>query len=89
MLMPADDASATVPGTVYDLDEQQLAAADASEVADYHRIRVDLVSGRSAWAYALAPSHTPGGGGLDAVEEMTGRLGGAEPDRDRTRLGWR
>ena len=54
MLVPSEDPTASVPGTVYDLDDDQLRAADAYEVSDYERVRVTLTSGRSAWVYALA-----------------------------------
>ena len=41
-----------VPGTVFALTPQQLAAADAYETDDYQRIAVPLASGRTAWLYA-------------------------------------
>ena len=54
MLIPSPDSRAQVPGTVFDLDDSQLAAADAYEVDAYARVLVPLVSGRQAWVYALA-----------------------------------
>lgn len=54
MLIPSPDPRAQVPGTAFDLDDSQLAAADAYEVDAYARILVPLVSGRQAWVYALA-----------------------------------
>lgn len=41
----------TVEGAVLRLTDQELAAADAYEVADYARRRVLLTSGETAWAY--------------------------------------
>jgi gamma-glutamylcyclotransferase (GGCT)/AIG2-like uncharacterized protein YtfP len=53
-LAPSDDPTAIVPGTVYVLDDQQLAAADDYEVAAYRRASYPLRSGRTAWVYVLA-----------------------------------
>jgi gamma-glutamylcyclotransferase (GGCT)/AIG2-like uncharacterized protein YtfP len=44
---PADE----VPGTVFDITPQELAAADDYEVAAYHRVAVTLKSGPQAWVY--------------------------------------
>jgi gamma-glutamylcyclotransferase (GGCT)/AIG2-like uncharacterized protein YtfP len=52
-LVPSADATDTVHGTVYLLDEAQLAAADAYEVDAYTRIAYPLASGRTAWVYAV------------------------------------
>lgn len=54
MLVATPDPDAEVPGTVFALDDAQLAAADAYEVDAYRRVEVALRSGRTAWAYALA-----------------------------------
>ena len=54
MLLPSEDPAAAVDGVVLRLDDDQLAAADAYEVAAYRRIEVPLRSGRTAWVYALA-----------------------------------
>ncbi|MGC1303526.1 MAG: gamma-glutamylcyclotransferase family protein [Caulobacteraceae bacterium] len=47
---PADE----VPGTVFEISEAELAAADAYEVSDYRRVEVQLKSGRNAWVYVGA-----------------------------------
>jgi hypothetical protein len=52
-LAPSDDPEATVDGTVYRLDDEQLAAADDYEVDTYERVAYPLESGRMAWEYAL------------------------------------
>jgi hypothetical protein len=42
----------SVPGMVFEITEQELAAADKYEAdADYRRIRVTLGSGTQAWVY--------------------------------------
>ncbi|WP_019927332.1 gamma-glutamylcyclotransferase family protein [Nocardia sp. BMG111209] len=43
-----------IPGTVFTLTDDELATADAYEVAAYTRIRVPLRSGADAWVYVLA-----------------------------------
>ncbi len=48
--MPHDE----VAGTVFEISEEELAAADRYEVADYKRIAVRLKSGRDAWVYVKA-----------------------------------
>jgi Gamma-glutamyl cyclotransferase, AIG2-like len=40
-----------VAGTVFDVTEEDLIAADGYEVDDYHRILVSLASGARAWVY--------------------------------------
>jgi hypothetical protein len=52
---PAD----TVNGTVFAITPEELAHADAYEVSDYKRERVELASGISAWVYIAADSATP------------------------------
>ncbi|MFF1572290.1 gamma-glutamylcyclotransferase family protein [Leifsonia sp. NPDC058292] len=52
-LIPSSDPTATVDGTVFTLDDAQLAAADAYEVEAYVRVSFPLRSGRQAWVYAL------------------------------------
>jgi gamma-glutamylcyclotransferase (GGCT)/AIG2-like uncharacterized protein YtfP len=47
---PADE----VEGTVFQITEAELAAADAYEVADYKRVSVRLQSGIDAWVYVRA-----------------------------------
>lgn len=47
-----------VAGTRYALTPEELAATDAYESADYHRMLVELASGVSAWLY-LAKNEQP------------------------------
>ena len=47
---PAD----RVAGTVFQITEAELSAADAYEVSDYRRVSVRLQSGREAWVYVRA-----------------------------------
>ncbi|WP_296259584.1 MULTISPECIES: gamma-glutamylcyclotransferase family protein [unclassified Pseudomonas] len=54
IVSPGSDAADSVAGTVFQITEQELAAADAYEVSDYQRVRVTLSSGRSAWVYVKA-----------------------------------
>jgi gamma-glutamylcyclotransferase (GGCT)/AIG2-like uncharacterized protein YtfP len=44
-----------VPGTVFTITVEQLAAADSYEVDAYTRIEVPLRSGGRAWVYVLGP----------------------------------
>jgi gamma-glutamylcyclotransferase (GGCT)/AIG2-like uncharacterized protein YtfP len=43
-----------VPGMVFEISAEELAAADAYEVADYKRKAARLVSGLTAWVYVKA-----------------------------------
>jgi gamma-glutamylcyclotransferase (GGCT)/AIG2-like uncharacterized protein YtfP len=43
-----------VPGTVFEITPEELAAADSYEVADYKRVAAPLASGRTAWVYVKA-----------------------------------
>jgi gamma-glutamylcyclotransferase (GGCT)/AIG2-like uncharacterized protein YtfP len=45
-----------IAGIVYQLDDAELAATDAYEVAPYTRVNVTLESGRRAFAYVCSPS---------------------------------
>ena len=46
----------SVSGTVFEVTDGELAAADAYEApAKYERIAVTLASGRQAWVYVFAP----------------------------------
>jgi gamma-glutamylcyclotransferase (GGCT)/AIG2-like uncharacterized protein YtfP len=52
---PSSNPEDAVPGTVFEITEQELAAADRyEEVAAYRRISVTLRSGDQAWAYVRA-----------------------------------
>ena len=46
-----------VPGTAFEVTENELARADAFEAAfEYRRVAVVLASGRPAWVYVHAPA---------------------------------
>lgn len=49
---PSTDPSNTVKGTVFEVTESEMAAADQYEKgAGYRRVQVTLASGRVAWVY--------------------------------------
>lgn len=54
IVSPSGDASDGVDGMVFQITEQELAAADRYEVADYKRVAVELASGLTAWVYVRA-----------------------------------
>lgn len=54
IIAPSLDVEDQVAGTVFQITEQELAAADAYEVADYKRVSVALASGLTAWVYIQA-----------------------------------
>jgi len=54
ILRPGSEASAPIPGTVFRITPQELAAADSYEVSDYKRVSVVLKSGIEAWVYVSA-----------------------------------
>jgi gamma-glutamylcyclotransferase (GGCT)/AIG2-like uncharacterized protein YtfP len=47
------EPAAEVAGTVFELTEDEIVAADRYEVDDYERVRAPLRSGASAWVYVL------------------------------------
>jgi gamma-glutamylcyclotransferase (GGCT)/AIG2-like uncharacterized protein YtfP len=49
-----ESAGDEVAGTVFEITEAELAAADAYEVDDYKRVSVRLKSGVEAWVYVRA-----------------------------------
>lgn len=51
ILRPGSESSAAIPGTVFQITPEELAAADSYEVADYKRVSVVLKSGIEAWVY--------------------------------------
>ena len=54
--VPSPDPGDAIEGTVLEITEQELHAADKYEAtADYHRIRVTLRSGNQAWVYVNEP----------------------------------
>jgi hypothetical protein len=50
-LVPADGEATPIEGVVFHISEDDLAAADRYESAEYKRIRVALRSGVEAWVY--------------------------------------
>jgi len=50
-----------VPGTVFEVSDDELARADDYEVDAYRRIAVTLASGRDAWVYVDARFAPPAG----------------------------
>jgi gamma-glutamylcyclotransferase (GGCT)/AIG2-like uncharacterized protein YtfP len=54
ILRRSDAPDACVPGTVFAISEEELAAADTYEVDAYRRISVPLRSGARAWVYVFA-----------------------------------
>ena len=46
--------SSRVPGTVFEITDEELLNADRYEVAAYRRVAVTLASGRQAWVYVDA-----------------------------------
>lgn len=57
IVTPTDGPAASVAGTVFEITADELLAADAYEVEDYHRVEVRLASGVTAWVY-LQPAPT-------------------------------
>lgn len=51
ILVETGDEADRVAGAVFELTDDELAAADRYEVDDYHRIQVSLASGMRAWVY--------------------------------------
>jgi gamma-glutamylcyclotransferase (GGCT)/AIG2-like uncharacterized protein YtfP len=52
---PSSNPEDAVSGTVFEITEQELAAADKyEEIAEYRRISVTLRSGDRAWVYVRA-----------------------------------
>jgi hypothetical protein len=54
VVAPSEDPADSVPGKVFSITAEELAAADRYEVADYKRISVRLASGKEAWVYVKA-----------------------------------
>ena len=54
-LEPTSDPQSTVPGTVFEITDEELRAADRyEELAGYQRIEVPLQSGGQSWVYVRA-----------------------------------
>lgn len=54
MACPTGDPTERVPGVVFAITPDELAAADAYEVDDMKRIQVELASGKQAFVYVSA-----------------------------------
>ena len=54
IVLPSTNPDDEVFGKVFRVTAEELAAADAYEVADYKRIEVALRSGTTAWVYVKA-----------------------------------
>lgn len=61
VLVPSENATAEVDGTVFDLSEAEVAAADDYVADAYQRMSFPLRSGRTAWVYVLVdpPAERP------------------------------
>ena len=59
VLVPTPDGSG-VSGTVFEVGDVDLAAADDYEVDDYTRVLLPLESGARAWVYVLAAQASTG-----------------------------
>ncbi len=54
IVVASSDPTDQVPGTVFWITPEELAAADRYEVADYQRVEAGLASGGKAWVYVKA-----------------------------------
>lgn len=54
IVVPTGNPTDQVPGTVLEVTDEELAAADEYEVDDYHRVAVVLTSGARAFVYVDA-----------------------------------
>jgi hypothetical protein len=54
VVVPSSNPDDEISGKVFQITPDELAAADAYEVADYKRIAVVLKSGITAWVYVKA-----------------------------------
>ena len=54
MIAKHSHAGAEVPGMVFEVTAEELAAADRYEVSDYRRVLATLKSGAQAWVYVGA-----------------------------------
>ena len=54
LLKATGDPADRIEGTVFELDDAQLAAADDYEVDDYRRTPIALATGETAWVYVFA-----------------------------------
>lgn len=54
VVAPSGNPADSVPGKVFSISAEELAAADRYEVSDYKRVSVRLASGKEAWVYVKA-----------------------------------
>jgi gamma-glutamylcyclotransferase (GGCT)/AIG2-like uncharacterized protein YtfP len=54
IIKPGTDPNEEIAGTVFEITQAELEAADRYEVADYKRVSVTLKSGAQAWVYVSA-----------------------------------
>jgi hypothetical protein len=54
IVRPCANGASRVPGTVFEVTDEELRSADRYEVAAYRRVAVTLASGRPAWVYVDA-----------------------------------
>jgi gamma-glutamylcyclotransferase (GGCT)/AIG2-like uncharacterized protein YtfP len=54
IVLTSSDPDDAVAGTVFEISQAELDAADTYEVSDYTRIAVRLTSGLDAWVYVKA-----------------------------------
>jgi gamma-glutamylcyclotransferase (GGCT)/AIG2-like uncharacterized protein YtfP len=54
IVLPSNNPTDEVPGMVFAITPDELAAADRYEVAEYTRVGVTLKSGTQAWVYLQA-----------------------------------
>lgn len=54
VVAPSDDPADEVAGTVFEITQAELEAADTYEVSDYRRVLAVLRSGKAAWVYIRA-----------------------------------
>jgi gamma-glutamylcyclotransferase (GGCT)/AIG2-like uncharacterized protein YtfP len=52
-LIASNDAADVIEGTVFEISEEELRAADAYEPDNYKRVKITLLSGKAAWIYLV------------------------------------
>ncbi|WP_045741156.1 gamma-glutamylcyclotransferase family protein [Actinoplanes rectilineatus] len=57
ILLATGDTADTVDGSVLEVTDAELVAADEYEVDDYQRVSAPLASGDTAWVYVAAPQN--------------------------------
>lgn len=51
VVQPSANSTDEVPGTIFEITQVELQAADGYDVSDYKRVHARLKSGRDAWVY--------------------------------------